>query len=113
MMALTNMTSNTASTQMILPVLVTLAVAIHVHPLLLMVPATLAASCAFLLPAATPPNAIIFGSDRLTVAQMARSGLVLSAVSVLLITLALFTLGEWVLGIDPLHLPAWANGAGG
>lgn len=105
---LTNLTSNTASTQMILPVLVTLAIAIQVNPLLLMIPATLAASCAFMMPAATPPNAIVFGSNRLTVAQMSQAGIVLNIIAVVLIVVAMLTLGRWVFGIDMLVMPEWA-----
>jgi sodium-dependent dicarboxylate transporter 2/3/5 len=63
---LTELTSNTATTEMILPVLAGMAIATKIHPILLMVPATLAASMAFMLPAATPPNAIIFGTRRIT-----------------------------------------------
>jgi sodium-dependent dicarboxylate transporter 2/3/5 len=106
---LTNVTSNTASTQMILPVMVTLAIAIKVNPLILMIPATMAASCAFMLPAATPPNAIIFGSNRLSVANMSKAGFTLSLVSMVLIVIAVFTLGKWVLGIDPAVFPDWAT----
>jgi len=106
---LTELTSNTATTEMILPILAATAVAIQVNPLLLMVPATLSASCAFMLPVATPPNAIVFGSDRITVAQMARTGLVLNLVGAVLITLVLFTVGRLVLGIDLNVMPEWAT----
>ncbi|MBN2082881.1 SLC13/DASS family transporter [bacterium] len=109
MVLLTNLTSNTASTQMILPIMVTLAVAIQVNPLLLMIPATLAASTAYMLPAATPPNAIIFGSNRVSVAEMSRAGLALSVVSVVLIIVAIVTLGPLVFGIDLSVMPEWAG----
>ncbi|MCC6142202.1 MAG: SLC13/DASS family transporter [Candidatus Hydrogenedentes bacterium] len=106
---LTELTSNTATTQLMLPVLAALAVAIGVDPILLMVPATLACSYAFMLPVATPPNAIILGAGRVSVAQMARTGLVLNMIAVVLVTVATFTLGAWMLGIDLAGAPAWAR----
>ncbi len=96
---LTEMTSNTATTQMILPVLAALSVGIGVNGLLLMIPATLSASCAFMLPVATPPNAIIFGTQRVTIREMARTGLILNLAGVILITAAMFFYGRWVFGI--------------
>jgi sodium-dependent dicarboxylate transporter 2/3/5 len=114
---LTELTSNTATTEMILPVLAAIAVATQIHPLILMIPATLSASCAFMMPVATPPNAIIFGSGRLTVGEMARIGVVLNLIGALVIALVVFTLGSLVFGIDAGTLPEWAtslaSGAGG
>ena len=69
------------------------AVSIDIHPLMLMVPATISASCAFMMPVATPPNAIVFGTERLTIPQMARMGVILNFTGVILITAALFLLG--------------------
>jgi solute carrier family 13 (sodium-dependent dicarboxylate transporter), member 2/3/5 len=83
---LTELTSNTATTTMILPILGLSAVAVNIHPLLFMVPATLAASFAFMLPVATPPNAIVFGSGWVSVPQMSRAGLVLNFVGAGLVT---------------------------
>jgi sodium-dependent dicarboxylate transporter 2/3/5 len=105
---LTELTSNTATTEMILPILAGLAVAIEVNPLYLMLPATLSASMAFMLPVATPPNAIIFGTNRLNIAEMARTGLVINLVGALIITLFTYFLVGSVFGIDDLSLPAWA-----
>ena len=96
---LTELTSNTATTEMILPILAATSVSIGVDPLLLMVPATISASCAFMLPVATPPNAIIFGSGRISIASMARTGLVMNLAGAVLITAAVFLLGKTVLGI--------------
>lgn len=76
-----------------LPVLAAIAVDIGVHPLMLMVPVTISASCAFMMPVATPPNAIVFGTDRLNITQMARTGFLLNIVDVVLITAAVFLLG--------------------
>ncbi|MFV1957811.1 MAG: DASS family sodium-coupled anion symporter [Planctomycetota bacterium] len=109
---LTELTSNTATTQMVLPILASLAIAIGVNPLLLMIPATLSASCAFMLPVATPPNAIVFGTGEIRMADMIRGGLVLNLVGIVLITLTIYTLGEAVLGIDLLSVPSWAAGGG-
>jgi len=109
MSLLTELTSNTATTEMALPILAALAVGIDVHPLLLMLPATLACSCAFMLPVATPPNAIVFGAGNLSVAQMARNGLLLNVAAVLLITLVTFLLGPLVFGIElGASPPDWA-----
>jgi len=106
---LTELTSNTATTEMILPILAAIAVVTQTHPLLLMIPATLSASCAFMMPVATPPNAIVFGSDRISAGEMARIGLVLNLIGVLVITVVMVTLGTTILGIDPAVVPDWAT----
>jgi solute carrier family 13 (sodium-dependent dicarboxylate transporter), member 2/3/5 len=106
---LTELTSNTATAEMLLPVLAALALTIGVNPLLLMVPGTLACSLAFMLPVATPPNAIIFGTNRLRIVDMARAGFVLNLIGVALVTLATWILGRAVFGIDLTHLPDWAG----
>ena len=77
---LTELTSNVASTQMLLPVFASLAISSGNNPLLLMIPATLASSLAFMLPTATPPNAIIFGTNRIQIATMVRTGFVLNMI---------------------------------
>lgn len=105
---LTELTSNLATTEMILPILASVAVATNVHPLLLMIPATLSASCAFMMPVATPPNAIIFGSDRVRIPEMARIGVVLNLVGVLVIATVFYLLGTVVFGIEPGVMPEWA-----
>ena len=106
---LTELTSNTATTEMILPILAAIAVATETHPLILMIPATLSASCAFMMPVATPPNAIIFGSGRMTVGEMARVGIVLNLIGALVIAGVVYTLGSAVFDIDPTVLPGWAS----
>ncbi len=105
---LTELTSNTATTEMILPLLGSLAVAIKVNPLLLMVPATLSASCAFMLPVATPPNAIVFGSGEINMGDMMRAGIFMNLIGVVLITLFIYLLGITVFNIDLSQMPAWA-----
>jgi sodium-dependent dicarboxylate transporter 2/3/5 len=89
---LTEVTSNLATTAMILPVLAPLAAAMGVHPYIFMVSATLAASCAFMLPVATPPNAVVFGSGYINMSSMMRVGFGLNLISILLITLWVFYL---------------------
>jgi sodium-dependent dicarboxylate transporter 2/3/5 len=106
---LTELTSNTATTEMILPVLASIGVATGIHPLALMIPATLSASCAFMMPVATPPNAIIFGSGRLNVGEMARIGIVLNLVGAVIIAGIVYTVGSVVFDIDPTALPEWAT----
>ncbi len=83
---LTELTSNTATTTMILPVIGAAAVAAHYHPLLLMVPATLSASFAFMLPVATPPNAVVFSSGWVTIPKMSKAGLALNFIGAVLVT---------------------------
>jgi sodium-dependent dicarboxylate transporter 2/3/5 len=84
---LTEVTSNTATTAMILPVLAGVARGVGMSPLMLMIPATISASCAFMLPAGTPPNAIIFSSGYVTIPQMAKVGLVMNLMGIVLITM--------------------------
>ena len=105
---LTELTSNTATIEMLLPVLAGLAVSIKVNPLILMLPATLSASMAFMLPVATPPNAIVFGSGRIKIMDMARAGLILNLLGVIIITLFTYFWGTWIFDFDPNVLPDWA-----
>lgn len=109
---LTELTSNTATTEMILPILAAVAVAMRVNPLMLMVPATLAASQAFMMPVATPPNAIVFGSQRVSIAEMARGGLLINLIGTIVITAVFYFVGTRVFGIDPSAFPDWAETAG-
>ncbi len=87
---LTEVTSNTATATMILPVLAAMSVGMGMHPLLLMLPATLSASCAFMLPIATPPNAIVFGSGKIPIRMMAKTGLVLNFAGIFLVTFLVY-----------------------
>ncbi|MCG6185930.1 SLC13 family permease [Maribellus maritimus] len=108
---LTELTSNVATTEMILPILAGLAMTIEVNPLLLMIPATLAASLAFMLPVATPPNAIIFGTDRIRVKDMVRTGILLNLAGIIIATLVMYFWGTLVFGIDVSVFPDWAVGS--
>ncbi len=105
---LTELTSNTATTEMILPILAGLAVSIQVNPLLLMIPATLAASLAFMLPVATPPNAIIFGTGHLRIKDMVRAGFALNLVGIVITVLVTWFWGTIVFAIDVSSFPEWA-----
>jgi sodium-dependent dicarboxylate transporter 2/3/5 len=97
---LTELTSNTATTATLLPVLAALAPGLGVHPYLLVFPAALAASCAFMLPVATPPNAIVFASGRVRIGQMARAGFWCNLVGIILVTgFTLIFLRPW-LGLE-------------
>ena len=89
---LTELTSNTATAAAFLPVVAALAVGIGTDPLLLAIPTVLAASCAFMLPVATPPNAIVYGTGALTIPQMARAGVLLNLFFILLLPLAVYLL---------------------
>lgn len=89
---LTELTSNTATAAAFLPVVGSVAVAMTGEPLVFVIPATLAASCAFMLPVATPPNAVVYGSGYVRLADMARAGLILNLVFIVLITVMSFIL---------------------
>ncbi|MCH7822906.1 MAG: SLC13/DASS family transporter [Proteobacteria bacterium] len=89
---LTELTSNIATTATFLPVVGAIAIESGIDPIVLAVPVTFAASCAFMLPVATPPNAIVFGSGMLTIPKMARAGLVLNVIGIFLVSIAALTL---------------------
>ncbi|MEZ4600309.1 MAG: DASS family sodium-coupled anion symporter [Syntrophotaleaceae bacterium] len=109
---LTELTSNTATAAMAMPVFSAVALGLHQNPLLLVVPAALAASCAFMLPVATPPNAIVFGSGYVSIPQMAKSGFGLNLISILLISLVTHLLVVPLFDVVYGQLPQWI-GAGG
>lgn len=102
---LTEFTSNTATATMILPVLAGLAIALDVHPLALMVPAAMAANCAFMLPVGTPPNAIVFGTGKVTIGEMMKAGFGLNILAALMIIIVVYLWVPVVYGIDLLAFP--------
>lgn len=106
---LTELTSNTATAATFLPVIAAVAIGIGENPLLLLVPAALAASCSFMLPVGTPPNAIVFGSGRITLPQMAKAGVWLNASFIVLIVVMVYMIGPLVFGIESGVLPDWAR----
>ena len=97
--ALTELTSNTATTAAFVPVVAGIAPAVGLDPIVLVVPVALAASAAFMMPVATPPNAIVFGSGYVTIPQMIRAGVWLNLITVILVTTASILLVPRVLGM--------------
>lgn len=100
--------SNTAMVETFLPVIAGLAVTIGINPLLFMIPATLGASMGFMLPIATPPNAIAFATRRITMGQMIRTGFMLNVISVIVITIFAYYFAPVIFEIDLHTLPEWA-----
>lgn len=109
MTGLTEFTSNTATTEMMLPIIAGMAKEIQVNPLLLMIPVTLAGSMAFMFPIATPPNAIIFSTGKLSMMEMMKAGIVLNILAIILITLMTLLWGTSVFSIDMNSFPQWAT----
>ena len=92
-------TSNTATTATLVPILASLAPGLGIHPFLLIVPAAIAASCAFMLPVATPPNAVVFGSGYVTIPEMCKAGLGLNLIGVVLVTALTYAIAIPLLGV--------------
>jgi sodium-dependent dicarboxylate transporter 2/3/5 len=95
---LTELTSNTATAATFLPVVASLAVGIGADPLVLAIPTALAASCAFMLPVATPPNAIVYGTGRISLPQMAHAGLWLNLLFIVVLPVMVILLGSRLFG---------------
>lgn len=106
---LTEITSNTATTAAFLPILASVAIGLGENPMLLAIPAALGASCAFMLPVATPPNAIVYGSGKITIPEMSKAGLWLNVAFIFLLTVGAFTLMDFVFAIEVGVLPDWAK----
>lgn len=106
---LTELTSNTATAQTLLPIIAAVSVSLEINPLLLMMPATISASFAFMLPVATPPNAIIFSSGKVTIKEMMKAGIFLNIIGVILTSSIMFFLGSKVFNFDPNTLPTWGK----
>uniref|UniRef100_A0A7M4EN40 Solute carrier family 13 member 5 n=1 Tax=Crocodylus porosus TaxID=8502 RepID=A0A7M4EN40_CROPO len=103
----TECTSNVATATLFMPIFASLAQSIKVNPLYIMIPGTLSASFAFMLPVATPPNAIVFSYGHLRVADMAKTGFIMNILGVLCVTLAINTWGRPLFDLDTF--PSWAN----
>jgi sodium-dependent dicarboxylate transporter 2/3/5 len=101
---LSEVASNVATATMMMPIAAALAVSIGVHPYMLMLPAVLAASSGFMLPVATAPNTIVYATGLVRVRAMTRSGILLDIAAAIVITLLMFTVVPWALGID-LRVP--------
>lgn len=102
---LTEITSNAATATMILPVMAAFAIALGIHPLALMVPCAMAANCAFMLPVGTPPNAILFGTGKVTIMEMVKAGFWLNIAALFLIVAAVIFLLPSLWGIDLMSTP--------
>jgi sodium-dependent dicarboxylate transporter 2/3/5 len=105
---LTEITSNTATSNVLLPIVGALAVAIKVHPLVLMIPAAMCCSFAFMLPMATPPNLLAFATGKITMVEMCKHGFFINIFSVIVVTVATFTIIPAVLAFDVTEMPEWA-----
>ena len=106
---LTEITSNTATTAVMLPIMAAISKTVSVNPLLLMLPATIAASCAFMLPVATPPNAIVFGSGHISMYDMVKTGIIINLIGIVLVAVVIYLIAVPVLGISFTEYPSWAN----
>lgn len=102
---LTEITSNLATTAMLLPILAPMALSIDIHPYILLVSATVAASCAFMLPVATPPNAVVFGSGYLKIPDMVKTGILMNIFSIILLSLVVYFGLSQLWGFDPNVFP--------
>lgn len=102
---LTEITSNAATATMILPVMAAFAISLNIHPYALMVPCAMAANCAFMLPVGTPPNAIMFGTGKLSIMEMVRVGFWVNWVALALIVGGALYVLPWLWGIDLMTLP--------
>ncbi len=102
---LTEITSNLATTAMLLPIIAPIALVLDVHPFTLMVGITVAASCAFMLPVATPPNAIVFGSGYLKIPDMMKVGIWMNIVSIIIIAIITYYLLPYLWGFDAMVFP--------
>jgi solute carrier family 13 (sodium-dependent dicarboxylate transporter), member 2/3/5 len=107
---LTELTSNTATAATFLPLIASLSIGLGENPFLLVVPAAIAASCAFMLPVATPPNAVLYASGYVTVPQMARAGVLLNVMFILLITALVYATVAGAFGAEIGRLPEWVGG---
>jgi len=110
MILLTELTSNTATTATFLPIVAAIAIGIGENPLLLVFPTVLAASCAFMMPVATPPNAVVFASGHIRIAQLIRGGVLANLIGLCVTMVITYTVVQLVFGIEFGVVPDWANG---
>ncbi len=96
---LTELTSNTATVETFLPILAGLSISTHTNPLLFMIPATIAGSMAFMLPVATPPNAIVFGTKKVRISEMVKAGLFLNIAGTFIISIMVYFYGSFIFDI--------------
>ena len=101
---LTEITSNLATVSMILPILASVSISLGFNPLIIMISATIAASCAFMLPVATPPNAVVFGSGYLKIKDMIRTGLFMNLISIIIVSLYVYYVLPLIWDLDSIIL---------
>ena len=106
---LTELTSNVATLSMLLPILASMAVSLNINPLVFAIPATISASMAFMMPVATPPNAVVFGSQRIRIFEMAKAGIILNLLAIALTIAAVYIFFPFVTGTSMDAFPAWAE----
>lgn len=106
---LTEFTSNTATTEMMLPIVSSLTNQLQMNPLYLMIPVTLAASMAFMFPIATPPNAVVFATGKLQMKDMVKAGFIINLIAIAAIVIVAAYLSGVVFDIDPQQVPDWAK----
>ena len=106
---LTELNSNTATVATFSPILIIFAIGLEVNPLIFVIPTTIAASCAFMLPIATPPNAVVFGSGKVKINNMMRAGLLLNIISVFVVTVISLIILNQVFDYDLMNLPDWTT----
>jgi len=97
---LTEITSNTATTNLVLPILAKASVVLGIDPRFLMIPATISASCAFMMPIASPTQAIVFGSGHVKIKQMIRAGILFNLLGIIVVTTVFFLLAQFVFGLE-------------
>ena len=98
MLFMTELMSNVALVTIFVPVVIGIGQGLGFDPILLVIPVTLASSCAFMMPISTPPNAIVFASGKIRMKDMMRAGILLNLISVAVLVLATFTIIDWVFG---------------
>jgi len=106
---LTEMTSNTATATLMIPIVGSVAVAMGFHPYVLILAVAICSSLAFMLPVATPPNAVAFGSGEITIPQMIKAGIWVDVVGIVLTILVCLYVMPYFWGISASNVPVWAT----
>ena len=104
---LTELNSNTATVATFSPILIIFAIGLEVNPLFFVIPTTIAASCAFMLPIATPPNAVVFGSGKVNINDMIKAGSILNIISVFVVTVVTLLILNYGFHYDLMNIPEW------
>ena len=104
---LTELNSNTATVATFSPILIIFAIGLEVNPLFFVIPTTIAASCAFMLPIATPPNAVVFGSGKVNINDMIKAGFILNIISVFVVTVVTLLILNYGFHYDLMKIPEW------